>query len=129
MDFDLLLLQKVTRARFYKDGTVVAFVMKAIIIELEAARATKIGERIASQMGREEYERWSWESCNKISRQFLMSPPDHFRYIEDPVFQSAFKTYLGQPCPIMAPVVGCYFGKKGQQFDRYGANLVAAALP
>ena len=29
----------------------------------------------------------------------------------------------------MAPLVGRYFGKKGAQLDKYGANLGAAALP
>ncbi len=28
----------------------------------------------------------------------------------------------------MAPLVGRYFGKKGQKLDRFGANLAAAAL-
>ena len=38
-------------------------------------------------------------------------------------------TYLGQPCPIMAPFVGRYFGKRATALDRYGANLSAASLP
>ena len=58
-----------------------------------------------------------------------MSPPDHFGYIEDPTFQVATASYLGQACPLMAPVVGRYFGKKGQKLDKYGANLAAASLP
>ena len=92
-DFDLLLSHEVTRAGFYKDGTVAASVTKALTIKFELARATKLGETITTQLGREEYERWAWESCDKISGQFLMSPPDHFGYIEDPIFQSAFATY------------------------------------
>ena len=40
-----------------------------------------------------------------------------------------FTRYLGQPCPIIAPLVGRYFGRRGQQLDKYGSNLAAAALP
>ena len=128
-DFDLLLSQEVTRAGFYEDGTVAASVTKALTIELESARATTLGEEITTALGRDEYERWAWESCDTISGQFLLSPPDHFGYIKDTVFQSAFATYLGQACPIIAPVVGRFFGKDGKQLDKYGANLAAAALP
>jgi hypothetical protein len=49
--------------------------------------------------------------------------------MEDEVFQVGIATYLGQPCPLMAPVVGCYFGKHGKQLDWCGANLAAASLP
>ena len=59
----------------------------------------------------------------------LLSPPDQFGYFEDTIFQFTFTTYLGLPCPIMAPVVRRFFGKKEVRLDRYGANLVAAALP
>jgi hypothetical protein len=54
---------------------------------------------------------------------------NQFGFIEDPIFQVATATYLGQPCPIMQPLAGRYFGKKGQQLDKYGANLAAASLP
>ena len=40
-----------------------------------------------------------------------------------------FARYLGQPCPVMAPMVGRYFGQRGQQLDKYGRNLAAASLP
>ena len=44
--------------------------------------------------------------------------------------QVATATYLGQPCSLMLmqPVVGRYFGKKGQWLDKYGANLAATSL-
>ena len=60
---------------------------------------------------------------------FLLSPPDEFGYMEDPQFQIALATYLGQSCPVLAPVVGQYFGKKGVVLDQYGTNLASAALP
>ena len=47
----------------------------------------------------------------------------------DNVFQVTTTTYLGQPCPIIAPLVGRYFGKKGDKVNNYGANLATAALP
>ena len=37
-------------------------------------------------------------------------------------------TYLGQSYPIIAPLVGRYFGRKGATVNRYGTNLAAAAL-
>ena len=60
---------------------------------------------------------------------FLNSPPDRIGYLGDNVFQVVLTTYLGQPCPVMAPIVGRFFGKKGERVDEYGANLAAAALP
>ena len=38
-------------------------------------------------------------------------------------------TYLGQPDPIISPLAGRFFGKKGQQLDPHGANLASASLP
>ena len=62
---------------------------------------------------------------------FLLSPPDHFGYIEDPHFQVTMATYLGQHarCSLMAPLVGRFFGKTGVPLYKYGANLAAASLP
>ena len=48
--------------------------------------------------------------------------------MEDTIFQAAFATYLGQPCLVIAPLVGRYFRKRGQVLDKYGANLTMAAL-
>ena len=64
-----------------------------------------------------------------MSAVFLHSAPDELGYIKDPIFQVSVATYLGQPCPLMQPVVGRFFGKKGDQLDKYGANLAAASLP
>ena len=60
---------------------------------------------------------------------FLHSPPDHVGYMENETLRMGFARYLGQPCPIIAPLVGRYFGQRGQLLDKYGRNLAAAALP
>jgi hypothetical protein len=64
-----------------------------------------------------------------MSATFLLSPPDQLGYMEDEVFQVGIATYLSQPCPLVAPVVECYFGKCGKYFDPYSANLASASLP
>ena len=64
-----------------------------------------------------------------MSAVFLHSPPDQLGYIGNPEFQVVMITYLRQPCPLMAPFVGRYFGKRATALDRYGANLSAASLP
>ena len=60
---------------------------------------------------------------------FLLLPLDQLGFIEDPFFQVALATYWDHPCPLMAPLVGKYFGRDSQQLDKYGMNLVAAPLP
>jgi len=87
-----------------------------------------LGLQITKDLTRLDYDRWSWEGCGEFSGTFLLSPPDPFGYIEDPVYQVAMTTYLGQPCPLMTPLVGRFFGKKGTHLDQYGANLASAAL-
>ena len=62
----------------------------------------------------------------KSSGVFLLSPPDHFGYMEDTIFQVALATYLGQPFPMIAPLVRQYFRKRDQVLDKDGANLAAA---
>ena len=121
--------QDVTRAGFYADGTVAASVTMAITIEIERARMVKLGKTVTTDLGRRDYERWSWEAWTKMSSMFLLSPPDHFGYMENPHFMISLATYLGQPCPVMAPVVGRFYGKSGARLDKYGANLAAASLP
>ncbi|EJK58418.1 hypothetical protein THAOC_21458 [Thalassiosira oceanica] len=64
-----------------------------------------------------------------MSAVFLHSPPDPLGHIGDQEFQVAFAAFLGQACPITAPLAGRYFGKKGAVLDVYGANLAAASLP
>ena len=98
-------------------------------MELESARSKRLGKRIEEELERTDYERWAWEGWAKMSTEFLLSPPDSLGYMEDPIVQVAFTTYLGQPCPLIAPVAGRYFGKTGTVLDQYGANLASAALP
>ena len=89
-----------------------------------------LGSQISTSLDRDDYERWSWEAWSKMSAVWLHSPPDQYGFIDDPIsiFQVTTATYLGQPCPLMQPLVGRYFGKKGQQLNKYGANLAAASL-
>ena len=49
--------------------------------------------------------------------------------LPDADMQMAITTYLGLPCPIMMPLVGRFFGKKGSVVDDFGANLAASTLP
>ena len=128
-DESLLLNQDVTRAGFSPDGTIAPSVTNAVTTELKSSRSKDLGTRIEGSLHRKHYERWAWEASNKMSATFLHSPPDALGYIGDPEFQVVMTTYLGQPCPIMAPLVGRYFGKRATALDRYGANLSAASLP
>jgi hypothetical protein len=96
---------------------------------METQWSHRLGERITAILNCGEYEHWTWEAWTKISATFLLSPPVQLGYMEDEVFQVDIATYLDQPCPLMAPVTGCYFGKLGKQIDGYGMNLTAASLP
>ena len=60
---------------------------------------------------------------------FLHSPSDHLGYIEEHVFQVIMATYLGKPCPEIAPVACRCVGSKEARADKYRANLAAIALP
>jgi hypothetical protein len=57
------------------------------------------------------------------------SPPDSIGYQENNRFRMTTARYLGQPCPIFAPLVGRYFGKNGTKLNEYGANLASELLP
>ena len=87
-------------------------VTNAVTIELETQRSIHLGTVVEDYLHRNDYEKWSWEGCSKMSAAFLQSPLDPIGYMGDNIFQVAIATYLGQPCPIMALVVGRYFGKK-----------------
>jgi len=84
---------------------------------------------VKTTLGKGDYERWSFDGWNKMITVILLSPPDQFGYFEDTIFQVASVAYLALPCPIMAAVVGRFFGKKGVRLDKYGSNLAAAVLP
>ena len=104
-------------------------VTHALTEELEKQRSLDLGKNITKTLGREDYEKWSWDGCTRMSSMFLTSPPDRIGYLGDNIFQVAVASYLGQPCPMMAPFVGRFFGSNGEQVDKYGANLAAASLP
>ena len=104
-------------------------VTNAITIKLEKQRLMRTGTTVESSPGRDDYEKWAWDGCSAMSAAFLQSPPNRIRYMEDNVFQVAMTTYLGQPCPIITPLAGRCFGKKGAKVDKYGANLATTALP
>ena len=101
----------------------------AITIELEKQRLMHMSSIVESSLGRDDYEKWVLDGCSNLSAVVLQSPPDAIGYMGDNVFDVVMISYLGQPCPINAPLVGRYFGKKGTKVDKYGANLAAAALP
>ena len=126
---ELLVSQPLERAGFYATGEQPKSATKSLTFELEARRADELGDKIVERLPRPSFERWAWEACTEYSGMFLLSPPDRLGYIESPVFQVAVATSLGQPCPLMAPLVGRFFGKAGSQLDEHGANLAAAPLP
>ena len=64
-----------------------------------------------------------------MSLVFLHLPPDHVGCIENDPFRMRFARYPGQAFPIIAPMVGRYFGRKGKRLDKYGMNLSADAKP
>ena len=101
----------------------------ALTMELEGEREASLDLHIKEMLARTDYKRWSWEGWTKLSSVWLHSPPDSFGYIEDPLFGVMFTTYLGQPCPAIAPVVGRFFGHNGTRVNAYGANLAATSLP
>ena len=58
-----------------------------------------------SDLNRGDYERWAWAAWTPMSIEFLHAPPDPFEFLEDTIFQVGLITYLGMPCPVMAPMV------------------------
>ena len=78
-------------------------VTNALTTELEKCRGKQLSLDVKVTLHKRDYE--CFDGWNKMSTVLLLSPPDQFRYFEDTIFQGAFATYLGLPCPIMAPVV------------------------
>ena len=103
-------------------------VTRELTKEPEKATSLKLRKRLIGELKREHFESWAWEAWSKTSAMFLHLPPNLFGFMEDPVFQHGFANYLGQPRPLVAPLVGIYFGSDGTQIDEYGANLVSVAL-
>jgi len=124
-----ILRREVGAAGFYGDGSIAGLVTNALSTELERCRGKHLSMEVRSSLDKDDYERWSFEGWNKMSTVLLLSPLDQFRYFEDTTFQVTFTMYLGLLCPIIAPVAGRFFGKKGVRLDQYGENLAAAALP
>ncbi|EJK47332.1 hypothetical protein THAOC_33955, partial [Thalassiosira oceanica] len=86
-------------------------------MRLERSRLIELGTRITSSLDRRSFERWSWDSWKRMSAVFLHSPQDPLGHIGDQEFQVVFAAFLGQACPIAAPLAGRYFGKKGAVLD------------
>ena len=124
-----LLTQDINQAGFYHDGRQPKSVTRAITTEIETARGKQLTKRIVETLPKEDFERQAYLNCDRMSYVFLHSPPDHVGYMENETLRMGFARYLGQPCPIIAPLVGRYFGQRGQLLDKYGRNLAAAALP
>ena len=82
-----------------------------------------------TNLARGDYELWSRTVWTAMSAEFLHAPPDAFGFLEDTIFQVVLATFLRQPCPVMAPLVGHFFGKNGEKLDKFGANLGATTLP
>ena len=49
------------------------------------------------------------EECRIFKERAIHSPLDHFGFMEGLIFQHDFATYLGQPCPLVAPFARMYF--------------------
>ena len=103
--------------------------MHHLTLEIEKCWSHHSGKRISATLDRSGYGRWAWEAWTTMSTNFLLPPLNLLGYIKDKVFQNGIFTYLEQFCPLMPRVLGCYFGKCGEQLDPYGANLAAAPLP
>ena len=59
---------------------------------------------------------------------FLHLPPDHIGYMENEPFHMVFVRYLGKACPIIAPMVGRYFGRNRKRLESM-FSLVYNSLP
>ena len=124
-----LLTQEVEQAGFHHDGTQPSSVTRAITKEIETARGKQLRKKIVETLPKDDFERQAYLNCGRMSYVFLHSPPDHIGYMENETLRMGFARYLGQPCPVMAPMVGRFFGNAGQKLDKYGRNLAAANLP
>ena len=60
-------------------------------------------------------------ACTPMISKFLHVSPDPFGFLDDTIFQvGGITTYLGMTCPVMAPVVGRFFGKNGDKLEKNG---------
>ena len=128
-DGGLLINQPTSNAGFYAAGTRDTSVTDAITPELEGSRSKALGVKMEENLDRGDYELWSWTAWMPMSAEFLHIPPDAFGFLEDTIFQVGIEAYVGVACPVVAPMVGRFFGKKGEKLDKFGANLGAISLP
>ena len=123
-----LLIKPDKKVGFYTDGSMAKSVTNAITIELEKQRLMRMDILVKSSLRRDDYEKSTWGGYSATSAAFLQALPDRIGYTGDNMFQVAMTTYLVQPCPIIAPLVVRYSGKKGANVDKYRANLTATVL-
>ena len=124
-----LLMQEVQQAGFYQEGTQPSSVTRAITTEIETERGEKLTKQVLQTLSRSDYEQQAYLNCSKMSLVFLHFPPDHIGYMENKPFCMGFERCLGQACPIIAPMVGRYFGRNRKRLDTYEINLSADTLP
>ena len=89
-----MIVQPVERAGFYEDGSMALSVTHALTEELEKQRSLNLGANIVRTLGREDYEKWSWDGCTRMNSMFLASPPDRIGYLGNNIFQVAIVSYL-----------------------------------
>jgi hypothetical protein len=58
-----------------------------------------------------------------MSAVFIHSPPDHLGFMDNETIQMGIAKYLGVPCPIIAPLVGRFVGRKGTVVDKHGIKV------
>ena len=102
---------------------------RAITKGIETARGAQLTKEVIQTLQLGDYEQQVYLNCTKMSLVFLHSPPDHVGYMGNEPFHMGFARYLGQACPIIALMVGRYFGRNGNRLDKYGMNLSADTLP
>ncbi len=123
-----LLTQDISRAGSYHDGSTPKSVTNTITMELEKARMTTLGDWIKELHPWGHYKHNAWQ-LQRITAVPFHSPPDNIGYQENSHFRMTTARYLGQPRPIIAPLVGRYFGNKGTKLNEHGANLASGPLP
>jgi hypothetical protein len=105
-----LLTQDISRAGTYHDWSTAKLVTISITIELEIACMTTLRYRIKELHPWGHNECNAWESWQRTTAIPFHSPLDNIRYQENDCFHMTIARYLGQPCPIIALLVGQYFG-------------------
>ena len=84
---------------------------RAIIIELERQGLLHMTTVVERTIRRDTCGKLAWDGCSVMSVAFLQSQRDIIRFTGDSMFQVAMMTHPVQLGPIIAPLVGRYFGK------------------